>query len=428
MPPIFWTQKQDIGPSARTKLALAYDMARQRVVVFGGDPGGSPLGDTWAWDGNLWTQIADTGPSPRRGATLVDEVQRQRLVLFGGGSGPDILGDTWVCADAEWTQVADTGPSPRVAHAMAYDPYRQRTVLFGGQAAGLFGDTWEWDGNDWTQVEDVGPAPRAGHAMAFDVLGSRTVLFGGWGTGANFGDTWAWNGATWTQIADTGPDPRIDAGVVGGVLGILLFGGISSLDPAAASTDRLFYGDSWLLAGGQWSKVQDIGPVPRYGHAMANRTHAGRVSLFGGTTTFGVPESAALGPGLRRDTWEVQWGAAVQPGVNQPPLTGVEINSVGVQPNVASLPGDALGVYVFLGGPAPYDVVLDAAIFQDIGGSVQPVNPPGFTIPQPIVVQAGMQSTNFQIVRDTNPLVPGQYVMGVGIGGMVQATGTFQVT
>ena len=43
MPPFFWTQKQDIGPSSRTSHGLTYDAARKRVLLFGGDPGGPPL-------------------------------------------------------------------------------------------------------------------------------------------------------------------------------------------------------------------------------------------------------------------------------------------------------------------------------------------------------------------------------------------------
>jgi len=55
---IFWTQKQDIGASARMSPALAYDALHDRVVVFGGDPGGAPLADTWQWDGKLWTRFS----------------------------------------------------------------------------------------------------------------------------------------------------------------------------------------------------------------------------------------------------------------------------------------------------------------------------------------------------------------------------------
>jgi hypothetical protein len=70
VPPSFWTQKQDIGPDKRTSHGLTYDSGRKRVVLFGGDPGGPPLADTWEWDGALWTQVGDTGPSAREGLVM----------------------------------------------------------------------------------------------------------------------------------------------------------------------------------------------------------------------------------------------------------------------------------------------------------------------------------------------------------------------
>ena len=427
MSPIFWTQEQDIGPQRRVGHACAYDAATQRVILFGGDPGGPPLDDTWAWDGDLWTQVADMGPSPRHGATLVDEPADQRLLLFGGGTGADVLDDTWVFGAGGWTQVADTGPAARINHAMAYDQERERAVLFGGQAAGLFGDTWEWDGDQWTQVEDVGPVARAGHAMAFDQATSRIVLFGGWNIGASLNDTWAWNGTAWTQLADTGPEPRAEAAVVGAGGRVLLFGGVNAVDPALAPADRVVYGDTWQLVGDSWTKVQDIGPSFRYGHTLAYRTQAGRVTLFGGASVFAPPQDPTLAGGLGRDTWEVPITSA-QPGNGPDPGAAVLVTSVGVQPSVASVVGDTLGVYVQLNSPQPYDVNLDAAIFQETGGMFQPANPPGFTIPQPIVVPAGMVTTTFQIVRDADPLPAGQYVIGVGIGGTIMDGGSFTVT
>jgi hypothetical protein len=36
MPRMFWTQKQDIGPSGREVHRMTYDSNRQRVVLFGG--------------------------------------------------------------------------------------------------------------------------------------------------------------------------------------------------------------------------------------------------------------------------------------------------------------------------------------------------------------------------------------------------------
>ena len=51
---VLWTQKQDIGPRPRTGHAMTYDVARQRVTLFGGDSlDGVLRRDTWEWDGRL---------------------------------------------------------------------------------------------------------------------------------------------------------------------------------------------------------------------------------------------------------------------------------------------------------------------------------------------------------------------------------------
>ena len=61
-----WTQKEDIGPSARFGHAMTYDSVRSRTVLFGGSSliGGQvgSANDTWEWDGEFWTQMADIGP------------------------------------------------------------------------------------------------------------------------------------------------------------------------------------------------------------------------------------------------------------------------------------------------------------------------------------------------------------------------------
>lgn len=51
-----WTQIAESGAPARSGLGGAYDMARNRMVVFGGvdKPGGKAITDTWEWDGQHW--------------------------------------------------------------------------------------------------------------------------------------------------------------------------------------------------------------------------------------------------------------------------------------------------------------------------------------------------------------------------------------
>ena len=51
---------------------LAQAMARSRVVLFGGSPGGVPVqvfGDTWEWDGSAWSLRSETG-APAAGRML----------------------------------------------------------------------------------------------------------------------------------------------------------------------------------------------------------------------------------------------------------------------------------------------------------------------------------------------------------------------
>src|SRR5436853_6935455 len=80
-----WRISRRSGTSpTKTKFhALAFDLVRSRVVLFGGDPGnGNALGDTWSWDGSTWTQTSNFGANPcMRAAMVSTDVQ---IAMFGG--------------------------------------------------------------------------------------------------------------------------------------------------------------------------------------------------------------------------------------------------------------------------------------------------------------------------------------------------------
>ena len=125
------------SPKARANHALAYDLARRRVVLFGGDA----TGETWEWDGTDWTQRSPaTSPGARLDPALVYDLARKRVVLFGGSPATE----TWEWDGTDWTRRAlTTDPGARQRAAMAYDPARQRVVLFGGGPGPLvLGGTW----------------------------------------------------------------------------------------------------------------------------------------------------------------------------------------------------------------------------------------------------------------------------------------------
>jgi hypothetical protein len=200
----FWTQVADTGPSPRYMHAMAYDGVRQRVLLYGGllgevDNHGTlrGTGDTWEWDGSDWTQIEDAGPGDRQSHALAYDEARQRVVLFGGAGSlftDTMRRDTWEWDGNSWTHRTDLGPGPLIWHAMGWGG--SRVILYGGlfstpTMTGSAAGTWDWDGTHWTLRQDMGPGARSLHAMAFDAIRGRPVLFGGrQDLGNSQNDTW----------------------------------------------------------------------------------------------------------------------------------------------------------------------------------------------------------------------------------------------
>jgi hypothetical protein len=300
-----WVQKQDMGPPPRAYHDIAFDPERSRLVLFGGLVDGKPAGDTWEWDGSFWTQVADTGPAPRAYHAMAYDPAGQRILLFGGSDGAPVaagqriyLGDTWAWDGQDWVQLADTGPSARQGHAMACDFSRSRVVLFSGGQISAQGenvaadDTWEWDGVDWAQVADTGPTARLGAKLAY--FQGAVLLFGGDGAGPAPADTWRWDGHDWLQVADIGPAPRTGHAMTSDGFTVILFGG----EWFTASADgSLRANDTWAWFDQTWRQIQDIGPWPRAGHAIANVSGetGDHITLYGGQA------ADALG-----DTWRLE--------------------------------------------------------------------------------------------------------------------------
>ena len=339
MAKLLWTQKQDIGPGARSGHAMAFDAVRKRVVLFGGSAIGTLFGDTWEWDGEDWTQVEDMGPTARFNHAVAYDAGRRRVVLFGGNIGGALNADTWEWDGEDWTQVSDTGPVMRSGHAMAYDADARRVTLFGGTPimGAPFNDTWTWDGTDWVQQEEAGPSPRHGHAMTYDSVRKRIVLFGGTDLSLEgLADTWEWDGAVWRQVADFGPPGATNAAMVFRTNRTSLFGGVSTL----GANIRLF-GDTWEWNGDRWTARQDIGVSARHGHAMAFDSVRGRVVLFGGLRLVTETQTTLRPSG---DTWEhpdVGGPAPAEPGDDGP------IREINISPNPA-LPGETVTITIVL--------------------------------------------------------------------------------
>jgi len=284
-----WVQRSVTGPPARYQHAMAYDSVRHRTVLFGGTafvggpgPEIQQLADTWEWDGSSWTQRATTGPSRRYKHAMAFDSARGRVVLFGGeftgGGGNEFMGDTWEWDGNVWTRRALSGwvwevegrftvqhlypgPGLRMGPSLAFDPIRSRTVLFGGLdwSTGAAGDTWEWDGSSWTLRSSVGPTGRWDAMLAYDSTRGRNVLYGGGNNSGSLGDTWEWDGDAWSQRSSSIPNARAEASLAYDAARgrVVLFGGFSGEGHAAAT----LVADTWALPSSRsLSLIRQPGP------------------------------------------------------------------------------------------------------------------------------------------------------------------------
>jgi hypothetical protein len=299
-----WTPVVQQGPGTRQGHSMAFDSARGRLVLFGGN-NGQIMGDTWEWDGNGWTLAATTGPAPRQFTAMAYDSQRGRTVLFGGFGPNGAMLDTWEWDGMRWRPIQVEGPGPRYAHAMAYDSARGQTVLFGGQFQSPLDDTWEYDGGKWVlkSPNDSAPLPRAAHAMAYDSLNRRTVLFGGVAAGVVSDDTWQWNGERWERAAEGGPSERAFHAMAydSGCSRVVMFGG-GTVDAAGNTVPR---DDTWEWDGTKWTFAADKLPQARMYHAMAYDSARGQTLMYGGS----------LGQNRDGDMWAWSNGAGEPPRV-----------------------------------------------------------------------------------------------------------------
>jgi hypothetical protein len=244
------------------------------------------------------------------------------------------------------------------------------------------------------------------HAMAFDSARNRVVLFGGdGGQGNGLADTWEWNGTTWSQIADFGPDPCLAAAMVFKGDRAALFGGIDSVN--AAPAPRVLQ-NTWEWDGRHWTQRQDIGPGPRWRHAMAFDRARSRIVLFGGVRIFAAPNDPALADNVLGDTWEHS-----ETGAGQPPAPpGVDIIDLSLSTDTVAI-DQAVDATVTLSGPAPAAGVTVAFGFIPEAEINDPNAQP--TLLQPIVIAAGETAGTLQFTMST----PGAFAILAGLGNTI---------
>jgi hypothetical protein len=152
---VFWADVSPAGtrPVKRCLCRGAWDSARNRFLMFGGQTDGTPfLGDLWALDleASSWTEItSEPKPSPRNFYAMA-ETDPGRIALFGGNTpdGPGPMNDLWFFDSQTdtWTLARPEGeaPSARYGHDAVWLPETRRFIVFGGHdASGDLNDLWE---------------------------------------------------------------------------------------------------------------------------------------------------------------------------------------------------------------------------------------------------------------------------------------------
>ena len=194
-----WTQQfPPVSPSARAfnTEPMAFDAARGTVVLFGGyvNGGSSWVGDTWLWKGKVWIERHPAISPSQRGTTVAYDSARQQIIIFGGQNADGFLSDTWTWDGITWTQqFPASSPSARTNHGMAYDANTGAVILFGGYSptGESLNDTWSWSETTWTQIQTpFTPSGRYNSSMNYDPNFKGLLLFGGANGGGYTNTTW----------------------------------------------------------------------------------------------------------------------------------------------------------------------------------------------------------------------------------------------
>lgn len=365
-------------PGSRSAMAMAAGDVGGPVLLYGGENGTLPLGDTWRWTGSQWQNVPTPSGAPgfRSGASMVYDRLRRRFLLFGGRS---LFGghqaDTWSFDGTAWTQLSPaTSPSARSRAAMCMDRLRDRIVLFGGlNSSGPLSDTWEWNGSTWQVRAVPGPVARSGAAMAYDARNANVVMFGGLGPAGMLADTcilqstgwlvmnlpgpvaregaaaaydpvrstvvmvggrnsasiaiddsWEWDGTRWSTAAATGA-PRVDPAMVFDATAgrMMLYGGVNQTGPLGATLVRSPFASAPQPL--EWRRVHQSGPPSRSGAGIAFDSMRNQTVIFGGSWSSqqSWPPAGSSTFGTRNDCWtwdSVQWTqvASGPPAVSSP--------------------------------------------------------------------------------------------------------------
>lgn len=257
------------SPGPRSMSAVAYDLKRNRAVLFGGITrwnGKEWVYDTstWEWDGKDWSEVkTSVTPAGRILHAMAYDEKRGTVVLYGGQNASGNLADLWEWDGTSWHRLCPVcNPAARFSHRMIYDANQEKIVLYGGQDGKVgLAEAWTWDGTSWTYFQFRESSPATYNApLIYDTAGQRAISF----MGRDWGGTWVWQSDLWQKPKfRVQPPGRDEATLVYDPVrdATILFGGTNE--------DQYLYNDTWMLHQDTWTRLDTPGFPPQRSKAVA---------------------------------------------------------------------------------------------------------------------------------------------------------------
>ncbi len=234
----------------------------------------------WTEDGDLlsgvnsglWLPVSEGARFPdRTGHAVAYDVSRSVIVLFGGAG----MADTWEFDGREWKEKEhDGGPSSRTEHQLIYDEVKKRIVLFGGTSVDgeVLTDLWSWDGSRWTELS---AGTGASGSVAFDPSQGVLVLV----TAGEHGTrTWHLNEGHW-ELMDVDSPLQPDGTLFASDTGVHYYGGAEYCGVEGASSQSA--SSLWSWEGGRWTLTSSVGPG-RHEAVVIHDDQRDRIWVHGG--------------------------------------------------------------------------------------------------------------------------------------------------
>ncbi|MDF1566264.1 MAG: hypothetical protein P1V51_24745 [Deltaproteobacteria bacterium] len=128
--------------------AMAFDRGSGVVIHYGSRDPSTPTiyDDTCTWAGADWNCFfAQTSPGARYEHVMAYDLHRERTIVWGG-YGPSVDSTIWEWVGGDWSPASSLGDAPPetlAASTAGYDEVRGRTVFMGGEGTSSYAIYWE---------------------------------------------------------------------------------------------------------------------------------------------------------------------------------------------------------------------------------------------------------------------------------------------